>query len=617
VLEHRPVGGRIALVFVLSCLLIAIAAAPAAAAPPSPPLPQCAQTVSPDQLNVGQKVIGYTVTHGTTVEKFDATILGIMRGGVDPGRDLIIVRASGAPIAQAGGIWFGMSGSPVYTLGGKLIGAVSYGFSSTSTIAGLTPAPDMTALLGSGASALAGPAPGAAPEPRHVPLSPAIRARVSRRPGAPERTDAGSMSQLEVPLSISGLAPQRRDFLRRQAMKDHLPFFIPAVGGSSVPGKGLSSAPMHPGDSFAAASSYGDITTAGVGTTSYVCGGQAIAFGHPFFFTGPATLGAGGATALGIVEDPVFGPFKLANVTDPIGVVQQDRLPGLQAELGVAPPLVPVTQDTKSLDTGLERTGETDVVRAPAPKPRLGLPFIATTHAFSNIDSVFDQISGGSSRISWTIRGTREPSGKHWSVTRSNRWVSNRDISFASVSELFNTLETLDHQKLARIQFSGVHIDVEVRQATRELKLHKVLWSTDGNRYRPASRLRVRPGQRLFAKVRMHGIGGTRSRTAKLKLRVPGGARGNALVFVGAENLGGGIGLGCLLSGHCRGSAKAKTFDGLIKKLESAPRNNDLVATIASKQGSSSAIKHEPEVVTGHKFLLLKIGGGHHRRRHA
>jgi hypothetical protein len=114
----------------LGCLIVALAAtAPASADPPDPPLPECADTVTPDQLSTGQDGAGYTVRQGTTVESFDVKILGVMHDGIAPGRDLIIVDASGTPIDEAGGIWSGMSGSPVYTLDGKLIGAIAYGFS--------------------------------------------------------------------------------------------------------------------------------------------------------------------------------------------------------------------------------------------------------------------------------------------------------------------------------------------------------------------------------------------------------------------------------------------------------------------------------------------------------
>ncbi len=609
--DRRRVRGAIGHAFALAALGAAVCAAPAAAAPPTPPLPPCARTVSPDRLSDGQKLIGYTVTHGTTVESFDAKVLGIMPGGIDPGRDLVIVKASGPALAQAGGIWFGMSGSPVYTIGGKLVGAVSYGFSATSTIAGLTPAADMVGGL-LGASGSTGPAPSS------VRLSPALRARVEREPGAPAASNSGQMSMLEVPLSLSGVSPQRRASLRREAIKHHMPFFIPGVAGSSVSEKGLASAPMHPGDSFAAAMSYGDITSAGVGTTTYVCNGEALAFGHPFFFSGPSELGAGPATALGIVEDPLFGPYKLANVTPPSGVVEQDRLEGLQAQLGQAPPLVPIVQHTRVADTGAERTGETDAVQGAGGDFGFDLPFVAWMHSFSNIDSVFDQVSGGSSRISFTISGTKERSGKSWSLSRENRWVSGYDISFGSTFELLDTLEALTHQRLAKVAFTGVHIDVDVEQAVRELKVRKVLWSKNRRGYRRERVLRVKPGQRLFAKVEMRDSSSHHTRTRKVRLRVPRHAGGVAIAVVGGGGSGGG-GLGgifdCAFFGDCGGGAgKAKTFDALVKKLESEPRNDDLVATIRSRRASSRTVKHQPEVVKGSKVLVLKISGGHHHR---
>ena len=54
--------------------------------------------------------------------------------GIGAGRDLILIKVSdqvGGHVANQGsGIWAGMSGSPVY-VDGKLLGAVSYGFTSS------------------------------------------------------------------------------------------------------------------------------------------------------------------------------------------------------------------------------------------------------------------------------------------------------------------------------------------------------------------------------------------------------------------------------------------------------------------------------------------------------
>ncbi|MGH8480166.1 MAG: hypothetical protein ACREXK_11465 [Gammaproteobacteria bacterium] len=45
---------------------------------------------------------------------------------------------------------------------------------------------------------------------------------------------------------------------------------------------GPPSARFAPGDAIGAALSFGDLTVAATGATTYVCGGQAVAFGHPF-----------------------------------------------------------------------------------------------------------------------------------------------------------------------------------------------------------------------------------------------------------------------------------------------------------------------------------------------
>jgi len=612
---HRGAQGRAGLVLAIAGIAVAAAATPAAATPPSPPLPQCADTVTPDSLTPGQQAIGFSVTQGTTVRSFHVKVLGVMPSGIAPGRDLIVVDTSGAPIDQAGGIWFGMSGSPVYTMDGRLIGAISYGFSSTSTMAGVTPAnPDMLQLLnpsGGGHSNAGG-----ASDPRHVRLSHSARAGIARQAGVRASKVGASMSQLEVPLSVSGLAPAHRARLREAAIKHHLPFFIPTVGGSSASAKGVLGGTVSPGDSFAAALSYGDITMAGIGTTTYACHGKALAFGHPFFFTGPNRLGASAASAFGIVQDPVFGPFKLANVTDPVGMVDQDRLPGLRAQLGLAPPLVRVTQHTKSLDTGLSRTGETDIVRGANVDRQESVPTIAWIHSFSNIDSVFDQVSGGSAQISWTIRGDFKKSGKPWKLTRTNQWVSPKDISFTSTFELAETLDTLMSQNLASVALKGVHIDVQVQQAIKELRITGVKWSTNDRHYRKTRTLRASPGGRIFAKVRMRNSDGSHVKTTTLKLRVPRNPEKLTLVTVGGGSSGGGDFL-CAFLGVCRHGAKAKSFDALLQKLQDAPHNDDLVGTVGSLHHTSSqVVKHEPRVVSGSEFLVLKVAGGRHHHRH-
>ena len=116
-------------------------------------VPATAQVVAPEdcpaamptaEVVKGMTATGFTVSDGTEPEPFDVEVLGVLQDGVAPGRDMIVVDTSSPAIEEAGGIWFGMSGSPVYSDDGRLIGAVAFGLSfGSSSVGGLTPARDM------------------------------------------------------------------------------------------------------------------------------------------------------------------------------------------------------------------------------------------------------------------------------------------------------------------------------------------------------------------------------------------------------------------------------------------------------------------------------------------
>src|SRR3954464_14078448 len=98
-------------------------------------------------IRPGMVGIGHTVFDGTHVEEFKANILGVLRNVIGPGRDLILAKLEGGPLANTGVI-AGMSGSPVY-IDGKLVGAVSYSLGSfpKEAIAGITPIGEMTTAV--------------------------------------------------------------------------------------------------------------------------------------------------------------------------------------------------------------------------------------------------------------------------------------------------------------------------------------------------------------------------------------------------------------------------------------------------------------------------------------
>src|ERR1043166_7645773 len=89
-------------------------------------LPACAgDTLDPDRLHPGMKGYGLSVFRGTTPERFEVEVLGVLKNAF-PKQDMILIRMSGADLEKHKTI-AGMSGSPIY-IDGKLIGALAYGW---------------------------------------------------------------------------------------------------------------------------------------------------------------------------------------------------------------------------------------------------------------------------------------------------------------------------------------------------------------------------------------------------------------------------------------------------------------------------------------------------------
>src|SRR5918992_1864745 len=115
---------RLAALFTGVALVGALAMSPANSAPTT----ECPTVMPVADVQAGMSGTGYTVSEGTTPEPFDAEILGVYPDALLPGRDLIMAEVHSPAIAAVGGVWYGMSGSPVY-VGDKLVGAVAWGFS--------------------------------------------------------------------------------------------------------------------------------------------------------------------------------------------------------------------------------------------------------------------------------------------------------------------------------------------------------------------------------------------------------------------------------------------------------------------------------------------------------
>ena len=581
-------------------LLLFGALAPAAVAAPPPAV--CPTVSMPLQTVIDQSegplsfhATGWTVSDGTEPEPFDVTVVGVLDDGVAAGVDMIMVEVSSPAIDKAGGIWAGMSGSPVYSDDGKFIGAVAYGLSfGPSKIGGLAAAGDMVDVLDGNLP----PAAGGATMPA------ALRKELVATGVVTARQAASGPERLKIPLGVSGLATGRLNaFANRLAGHER---FIPYAAGaaSAVPPEEDGDTAIVPGGNFAAALSYGEITAAGVGTTTLVCDHKAVAFGHPFNFDGPTALSAHTADAILIQDDPLGAPFKLANIGGTVGTLDEDRLSGIRAVFGDVPAPVLVTSRVNSPAT--EPAHETRVNRTQ------DAPDIAAFHLISNIDGEIDRISGGTSTVGWTVTGTA--GGKQFSLTRNNKFADPFDISFFTPDEMFFMLASIAQNPFVDVTFDQVKISATVGFPWREYRITGLEQRVGGDWEPIESSITAEPGATLRVRAL---LAQDRSTTAiapvEFSLKVPASASGEgSLDIFGGSGGGGGGEEGVAVSE----SGEPETFDELLDMIRKTPQNNQVVATLSffgggeGGEGGGGGEPSAPAPVTQTKDAAEVVSGG-------
>jgi hypothetical protein len=540
-------------------------------------------------VTAGMTGTGWTVAHGTVPETFDVEVLGVAPNLFSPGHDVIIAKVTGPLIdAAGGGIWAGMSGSPVY-VGGDLIGAVALSFSQgPSEIAGLTPAEDMLTVGGY---------PAAARVPARVQLSRTMRTRIARSTGSPLASVGGTLVRLKLPVSVSGLGLARFEKVDRLLARRHVAAVTYPGSSASIGATAVGVDSLVPGGNFSAALSYGDVTLAAIGTTTYVCDGTALAFGHPFLQTGRSTLGAGDADAIAVVTDPTFSPFKLANAGGPLGRLDQDRSAAVRA-VDDAVDIIPAHTSLTNLDTGLSRDGQTDVV------VKSEFPTISTIHLLANMDSVFDELDAGSSALDWAITGERED-GTPWQLERANMYISDFDISGDSVFDFLGDLETLSFNPLEKVTFTGVDVTGTIEDTVKTYDLTALLVCRQGICIDTDTTFAKR-GQTVRVKAVLTPSDGSAVKKIPFTFTVPRHARAGGLIEIGPASTP----RFCFAPQRCRNAISS--FDGLLRFLRKQPSNNTLRGTFRSGDfGRLSAQDDEllDRVVFGRKSVTVFYPG--------
>jgi hypothetical protein len=296
---------------------------------------QAPATMSVQEIHPGMKGQGRTVFLGGKIDRFDFEVLGVQRN-LAPGRSLIMVRASGGPLAETG-IMQGMSGSPCY-IDGKLVGALAIAFPfEKEPIGGITPIAEMLDQL------------------RDLPELPSSRTPlILPKMGPPtvlQSALTGKMIPMalllgagagsadggqEIPMPIFGadLTPEARTFWTGMPVS-----FMAGRAGAAAGGGEAS--PLEPGGMAAINLVQGDMVMSGAGTITYVDHKKILLFGHQMFNLGEVDLPLWSATVAASMPS-YQSSFKLCAPVAPIGALRLDRSAGVAGLLGAEARMVPL-----------------------------------------------------------------------------------------------------------------------------------------------------------------------------------------------------------------------------------------------------------------------------------
>ena len=526
---------------------------------------------------------GLTVTKGTAPAPFTGTFEGVLQDGIAPGVDLILADLHSTTIDKVG-IWAGMSGSPVYDAG-ALVGAVSYSLGTgPSTIAGITPATEMTKL-----ARRVDPQPAKAARTRTA--LPRSLARSLVASGAATATEAAQgMRQPADPGHPLGPEqhPAASSAPRLHLGRGHVVATTPGpVSDEKIP--------VTVGGNMAASLSHGTITAAELGTATMVCGSEVVGFGHPVNFSGPASMSLHGARTVLIQDDPTFSGFKVANLGAPVGTVDNDRLAGLHAVVGALPPssgISAVATEGRRTFTGRTR------VTQPDPMPDFGFLTLLAAQ-----DRVLDRTGQGTAASAWTIDG-RRGNGAPFRFARHDLYADQFDVSSAPANALAEDLYALQSVPNEAIKITQVHATSRLSDSYATWTIARVRARVHGTWVRVTENRPVplRAGRTATLQASLVSAQ-SGPRTVLIHVNVPARAlhRSGTLDVLGGNPADGES-----------TDASGSSFPALLRSLTAAPRHNEIRPRCASapprapRRGPGSGTTTLRRVVSGEVTASVK-----------
>jgi hypothetical protein len=478
-----------------------------------------------EQIKPGMTGEGYSVFLGTKIEKFGVKVLATVEGNFNQG-ELILVRLSGSPLQESGGLAAGMSGSPVY-IQGKLAGAISYGFENAdSFLALVTPISSMLNLMNQGA-------------------------KVSWR-------KLGSSKPVPVvtPVTVTGMGRRGYELLQQSLEPYGLKTMAAAnyKGNKNKPG-GVA---IQPGSAVAVQMVSGDYQVSAIGTVTFVDDKNFLAFGHPFTNKGSVNYPAFQAYILHTVKSPVLS-FKIGVPLTPIGRIEQDRQAGILGKIGEKSDLIPVSVRVKDLDRNQSRESHFQVINNEQMYHDLIIAGITDA-----VDQAIDRIGTGTAKVMIQIKtGERETP-----ICRENLFYG-KDIAVSCLKDLQDALNILAFNEFSAISIQSITVNIEIQNEQDTARIQKI----------DCQQTTVKPGESIRVEIRVHTFRGD-TFTMPFEVKLPDNIEPGKFTLTARGGSKGPI-------SEAEGNRKKEnpsedygsvnSFADLLENYLTAPKNNEIV----------------------------------------
>ncbi len=529
-------------------------------------------------VRAGMRCTALSVVRGTTISRFDAEVIDVVRGDPASSGPRILVRVSG-PAIDATGVGPGFSGSPLLCPDANGVRRNAGAISETvgefgGKVVLVTP---IGLILGQGARA-----------PRGARRAPALMR---------------SARKIATPLTISGLTGAMRLRVLGAARRAGRPVVV----APSAPFTGFPTQRLRPGSAVAASLASGDVSISAVGTVTYRDGASVWGFGHPFEGFGRRALLLQDAYVFSVINNPLSVDsgftYKLAVPGHTVGTLTNDTLNAIVGRVGPPPRTIGFRATVRDLDRRRSVT-----VRSRATDERtldLGSS-LALTGTIGVGQALVAAMEAAPPRIRSSmclrirVRERKRPMG----------FCNDYEDGERPFEDLSRALVLVDSFKFGRLTPLSASVQMRVRRGVPEALM-----------LRARAPKRVRPGQRIRIRIALQRRRGGRD-AISFSYRVPRSTRPGrrALTLRGPVPyplfFSGGGGLGLLLEGGggvgiaSEESVGPRSVDALAARIARLERRDGLRATFAKKGRGPVVLPTKEQVLRGRLRVPMRVVGG-------